>query len=225
MSSEIEPRSEDIRLSLAFIPDAQKRADVGALFALLETLRDIPERITEPLMGEIRLRWWYEAFEEIRDGRTPRYHPLTEYIQRLIGQYGLPVQAFLDMVEGQGALFDRPLLLRDAMSVVEAGEAAVTALAAQILDPAADVTIGMQCARLSGLTAMRAGGFIRPDDFGPEEQGHILRDARADAASLPSSLMPLALPAVLAQDQWRRKPAGPLSRRFRLVWAFITGRI
>jgi phytoene synthase len=225
MSSEIEPRSEDIRLSLAFISDAQKRADVGALFALLETLRDIPARITEPLMGEIRLRWWYEAFEEIRDGRTPRYHPLTEYIQRLIGQYGLPVQVFLDVVEGQGELFDKPLPLRDAIMVVEAGEAAVTALASRILDASADPEIGKSCARLYGLTALRAGGFILPDDFGPAEQAHLLTDARAEAAQLSSTVMPLALPAVLAQDQWRSKPAGPLSRRFRLVWAFITGRI
>ncbi|HVZ29693.1 MAG TPA: squalene/phytoene synthase family protein [Asticcacaulis sp.] len=225
MSSETEPRSEDVRLSLAFIPDAQKRADVGALFALLETLRDIPARVTEPLMGQIRLCWWLEAFEEIRDGRAPRYHPLTEYIQRLIEQYGLPVRAFLDMVEGQEALFDRPLSLRDAMDVVEAGEATVTALAVQMLDPAADPASGKQCARLCGLTAMRAGGFVRPDDFGPEEQKHIRIDARVDAAHLPSNLMPLALPAVLAQDQWRGKPAGPLSRRWRLLTAFITGKI
>lgn len=225
MTSECEPRSEDVRLSLAFIPDAQKRADVGALFALLETVRDIPARITEPLMGEIRLRWWFEAFEEIRDGKTPRYHPLTEYIQRLIGQYDLPIQAFLDLVEGQGALFDRPLPLRDVMDAVEAGEAAVTALAVRILDPSADPVSGKQCARLCGLTAMRAGSYIRADDFGPEEQGHILIDARADASCLPSSLMPLALPAVLAQDQWKGRAAGPLSRRWRLLWAFWTGKV
>jgi phytoene synthase len=225
MSSETEPRSEDVRLSLAFIADARKRADVGVLFALLETLRDIPVRVTEPLMGQIRLKWWYEAFEEIRDGRSVRYHPLTEQIQRLIGQYGLPVQAFLDLIDGQGPLFDKPLPLRDAMDVVEAGEAVVTALAVQILDPAGDPAGGKQCARLCGLTAMRTGGFIWPDDFGPEEQGHILIDARADASCLPSILMPLALPAVLAQDQWRGKAAGPLSRRWRLLWAFWTGKI
>jgi phytoene synthase len=225
MVSETDPKSEDVRLSLAFISDAQKRADVGVLFALLETLRDIPLRVTEPLMGDIRLRWWYEAFEEIRDGKTPRYHPLIEAIQRLIKQYDLPVQGFLDMVEGQGALFDKPLPLRDAMDVVEAGEAAVAAMAVRILDPAGDPAAGKQCARLCGLTAMRTGGFIRPDDFGPEEQDHILIDARADASCLQPNLMPLALPAVLAQDQWRGKQAGPLSKRWRLVWAFITGRI
>jgi len=225
MTSETAPRSEDVRLSLAFIPDAQKRADVGVLFALLETLRDIPARVTEPLMGEIRLRWWFEAFEEVRDGRPVRYHPLIEAIQRLITEYGLPVQALLDMVEGQGALFDRPLPLRDAMAVVDAGEGAVTAMAVQILDASADPASAKQCARLSGLTAMRTGGFIRLEDFGLEEQRHALADARAEAAKLPSTLMPLALPAVLAQDQWREGAAGPLSKRLKLVWAFITGRI
>src|ERR1700712_3509700 len=97
-SSELLPKSEDIRLACAFIPDAGKRGEVLALFAFLETLRDIPERTTDPLMGEIRLRWRYEAIEEIEQARPVRYHPLTEALKTIIERYSLPPKGFLDLI-------------------------------------------------------------------------------------------------------------------------------
>ncbi|HTN39688.1 MAG TPA: squalene/phytoene synthase family protein, partial [Asticcacaulis sp.] len=100
-SSELLPKSEDVRLACAFIPDAEKRAEILALFAFLETLRDIPERTTDALMGEIRLRWWYEAIEEIEQKRPVRYHPLTQALKVMIERYDLPPKDFLDLIEGQ----------------------------------------------------------------------------------------------------------------------------
>ena len=72
-----------------------------ALYAFLETLRDIPLRVSDPLMGEIRLRWWYESIEEIEQGRPLRYHPLTEALKRLVETYGLDAHAFYELIEGQ----------------------------------------------------------------------------------------------------------------------------
>ncbi len=219
--NECEPRSEDLRLAFAFIADAEKRADVLVLFALLETLRDVPARVSEPLMGEIRLRWWYEAFEEMRDRRPVRYHPLNEAIQRLTERYSLEPQALMDVVEGQMPILDRTLSLRDALKVVDAGEGAITRLAARLLG---DETDADHCARLSGLVSLTDLRLLPASELGPEELAHLLRDATAEAKKLPSHLMPLALPAVVAKARWAGR-ANPLMLRLKLFWAFVSGRI
>ncbi|ESQ91722.1 hypothetical protein ABAC460_05120 [Asticcacaulis sp. AC460] len=222
-SSELEPKSEDVRLACAFIPDAERRGGVLALFALLETLREIPERVTEPLMGEIRLRWWYEAFEAIGQGRVPHYHPLTELFQRLIPQYDLPVETFLAMVEAQMPLLDKgALTLRQAMDVV-GGEEAVYRLAAKVLEGSGDGSTGLQCARMLGFFQLQRVGRLNSEEFGATELAHLLDDMRVDVRHLSTSTAPLALPAVAALGH--RRGFGPLRLRFSLLWTYLTGRI
>ncbi len=224
MENECEPRSEDTRLAFAFIGDARKRADVMVLYALLETLRDIPERVSEPLMGEIRLRWWYEAIEEIRDGRTPRYHPLSEALQRIIPQYRLSAEDFLAVIEGQMALLDAgPLSIKTALAVVDAGEGIIARLAAAIVDSQQDSTALAAPARFTGLAGFRRNG--RLPEAGEAEMAHLKRDAATAAKTLPASLMPLALPAAMAEDVWSGRTRAPLSKRLKLFMAFITGKI
>ena len=152
-------------LACAFVPDAKARADVLHLFAFLETLRAIPARVTEPLMGEIRLRWWWEAIEEIDQGRPVRYHPLTEAIKPLIVERGLPPRAFYDLIEGQTGLLEKgPLSLKDALDVVDRGEVIVARLAAQLIAPGADAAALIHAARLYGLADLKARHGV--DDAG-----------------------------------------------------------
>lgn len=222
--NECEPRSEDQRLALVFIGDAQKRADVLAIYALLETLRDIPDRVSEPMLGEIRMRWWYEAVEEIREGRTPRYHPLSEALQRIVGRYNLPADDLLSLIEAQLPLLDVGALdFKTALDIVDKGEGMAAKLAAHILDPAAGIGDLAAPARFTGLAGLKRSG--RLPDAGEAEGAHLYRDAAAAAKRLPASLMPLALPAALAADQWSGRARGPLSKRLKLFWAFVTGTI
>ncbi|ESQ84517.1 hypothetical protein AEAC466_09195 [Asticcacaulis sp. AC466] len=219
-SSEVVPKSEDVRLACAFIADADKRADILALFAFLETLRDIPERVSDPLMGEIRLRWWYEAIEEIEQGGSVRYHPLTEVLKRLVETYRLTPKAFYDVIEGQMPLLDKgPLTVADALSVVDSGEGAVLRLACEVLGKPADLT---DVARLYGMAQIKASRGL--SDGGDMELAHLRREAMK-TSGLSADIMPLALPAVLAVDYWQGRPPGPLSKRVRLLRAFITGKI
>jgi 15-cis-phytoene synthase len=220
-SSELLPKSEDVRLACAFIPDSEKRAEVLVLLAFLETLRDIPERTTDPLMGEIRLRWWYEAIEEIAQGRPVRYHPLTEALKALIERYSLSPKDFLDLIEGQMPLLDKgPLTIRDALGVVDRGEGHLFRMAAQILGEVADLTA---VARLQGMTRIKVTRGV--SDAGEMEFSHLKREATQAAKGLPTALMPLALPAALAAGYWHGRSFGPLSKRLRLFWAFVTGRL
>jgi phytoene synthase len=220
-SSELLPKSEDVRLACAFIPDAGKRAEVMALYAFLETLRDIPERTTDPLMGEIRLRWWYEAIEEIEQGRPVRYHPLTESLKAMIATYNLSPKDFLDLIEGQMPLLDKgALTIKAALGVVDHGEGHLFRMAAKILGAAADLT---DIARLHGMTRIKATRGL--SDAGEMEFAHLNREAQKAAKQLSASLMPLALPSTLAAIYWQGGRPGPLAKRFRLFWSFVTGRI
>ena len=220
-SSEVLPKSEDVRLACAFIPDTGKRAEVLTLFAFLEILRDIPERTTDPLMGEIRLRWWYEAIEEIEQGRPVRYHPLTVALKAIIEHYNLPPKDFFDLIEGQMPLLDKgPLTIKDALGVVDRGEGHLFRMAAQVLIETADLT---DIARLHGMTQIKATRGI--SDAGEMEFSHLKREAQIAAKNLPTTLMPLALPSALSMIYWHGRKPGPLAKRFRLFWSFVTGRI
>lgn len=224
-SSDLLPKNEDVVLACAFIPDATKRTEVLSLYAFLDTLREIPERTTEPLMGEIRLRWWFEAIEEIRDGRPVRYHPLTEALKGLIGKYGLEPQIFLDVIEGQMPLLDKSITLRTVLDVVDTGDTAIFKCAARIVAPGA-VVGGIQSARLSGIVSLLRRRALSTDQFGMTEFGHLMTDVRADFDELDPVLLPLALPGVLAAAEFRRgRSLGPLAKRLKLLWTYLTGRI
>ncbi len=222
-SSDVLPKNEDVTLACAFIDDPVKRVDVLALYAFLETLREIPDRVKEPLMGEIRLRWWYEAIEEIEQGRPVRYHPLTDALKRLIATYTLDTQILRALIEGQMPLLDKgPLTTEAAMKVADTGEGHVARLAACIVDPQghADLTAP---ARLYGMAQLRAQRGL--SDAGDAELGHLRRDARAAMKGLSSRTMAVALPAALATSLWQGRPHGPLAKRLKLLASFLVGGI
>ena len=222
-SSEVLPKNEDVTLACAFIDDPVKRADVLALYAFLETLREIPDRVKEPLMGEIRLRWWYEAIEEIEQGRPVRYHPLTDALKRLIATYTLDTKMFLALIEGQMPLLDKgPLTTEVAMKVADAGEGNLMRLAARIVEPQGQAELAAP-ARLYGMAQLKAQRGL--SDAGEAELGHLRRDARAALKKLSTRRMAIALPAALATGLWLGRSPGPLAKRLKLVTSFLTARI
>jgi len=222
-SSDVLPKNEDVTLACAFIDDPLKRADVLALHAFLEALHDIPVRVSDPLMGEIRLRWWYEAVEEIAEGRPVRYHPLTDVLKRLIDTYGLDPQAFYALIEGQMPLLDKGALTTEAaMKVADAGEGGVAHLAARIVDPEGNADV-LAPARFYGMARLKAQRGL--SDAGDAELGHLRREARAAMKGLSTRAMPVALPAALATGLWSGRPHGPLGMRLKLLASFLTGSI
>jgi phytoene/squalene synthetase len=60
---------------LAAPPEAA--VDLAVLFAFNLELALIPDSVTEPMLGRIRLQWWREALEELRAGRVRRHAVLT----------------------------------------------------------------------------------------------------------------------------------------------------
>lgn len=86
--------------------DAPTRMRLAALYALADEINRIPERISEPMVGEIRLAWWREAIETaVNDPDAAPRHPM--------------LAAFVSMAPGEGMVaaapaFDRIITARIA---------------------------------------------------------------------------------------------------------------
>ncbi|MFP1131181.1 squalene/phytoene synthase family protein [Asticcacaulis sp. W401b] len=219
------PRDEVVRLAANFIEDAQTRADVLALLAFAEVLRDVPARVSEPLLGDIRYTWWGEALEEIRDGRKVRYHPLSTALAGVAERHALDMQALIDAIEPHRLQLDGRLSLRDALSVADKGQAVVLAQAAKVLDPTADAACLLIPARFQTLATLKVAGHLNADEAGVEEGRHLYREARQGMKRVPPALLPLVLPTAVAAGLWQGRVRSALSVRLKLLWAFVTGRI
>jgi phytoene synthase len=71
---------EDFHLSIPYAAKGD-RARLTALFAFVIELRRIPDAVSEPPLGEIRLQWWREALGEIAGGDRVRAHPVVEALK------------------------------------------------------------------------------------------------------------------------------------------------
>ena len=89
-------------LSTRFIEGERARADVVALYALNHELARVAASVREPLMGEIRLTWWREAFEEVAAGKPPRRHPVVE----AVAEGGFAPRALEDLPQARMADLD-----------------------------------------------------------------------------------------------------------------------
>src|SRR5262249_58407473 len=95
----------DRYLSALFAP-AEHRGALYALYALHIELARIPDVVTEPLAGEVRLQWWSEAVYEQRPEEM-RGHPVANALGEVIDQYRLPRRLFDDLIEARRAPLGR----------------------------------------------------------------------------------------------------------------------
>ena len=61
-------------LTALFAPD-DRRPGLFALYAFNTEIARVRETVSQPMIGQIRLQWWREAWEGIRAGK-PRQHPV-----------------------------------------------------------------------------------------------------------------------------------------------------
>ncbi len=87
MLHEIQKFDYDRYLSLIFAPKDKRDDLVTVILFNLEIAR-IKSKVTEPMMGLIRLEWWREALDEIFDpARTPRRHNVVSALRELVVKY------------------------------------------------------------------------------------------------------------------------------------------
>ena len=95
----------DLWLATLFAP-ADKRRDLHALHAFALEVARVPERVSEPMPGEIRLQWWRDAL----DGGEGAAHPVAAALLDTIARFRLPREALLALIDARAfELYDDPI--------------------------------------------------------------------------------------------------------------------
>ena len=88
--------------SATFAPLDMRRGLI-ALYAFNLEIASVRERVSEALLGQMRLQWWRDTIDEIYDG-TVRNHAVVAEIAWTIGTFDLPQQDFGRMIDAR--MFD-----------------------------------------------------------------------------------------------------------------------
>jgi len=210
LDSTVREQAPDRWLSSRFVADEAARADLIALYALDHELTAIPAKVTDPLMGEIRMTWWIEGLEEIAAGKTARPHA----VLRAIAASKLPAQALAALAEARLGDLDPPRTGEALLRHIDATEGLVMALAARRLSNDARAEHVSQAARAYGLSRTDGQGALA-----------ALKAASAELKGLPVAAFPAVAHAALARSYARNKNPGALEKRTRVLLAVLTGRI
>ncbi|WP_156851252.1 phytoene/squalene synthase family protein [Bartonella refiksaydamii] len=125
----------DRYISVLFAPKKKRRA-LAALYAFNVEVSRIRESVHDPLIGEIRLRWWYDS---IANSKIPKNknNPILSDLFTAMTLFNLPKTAFLRYCDAQilnlyqnpiADLYDLEFYCRETASII-------LQLSCQILDP------------------------------------------------------------------------------------------
>ncbi len=89
----------DIWLATLFAP-SEARRHIHALYAFSREIARIPEIVSQPTLGEIRIQWWIEALEGARAGEAAS-HPVGAAVLDTIARFRLPVAPLVALAEAR----------------------------------------------------------------------------------------------------------------------------
>jgi phytoene synthase len=191
-------------LSSRFAADVQLRSDLITLYAFEAELMAIPTRVTQPLLAEMRYRWWADQMDGIFADEPRKGHPVLEALTDLVRRHGLEREPFNALIEAHvDRVHGEPHNL-DAFYVGPM-QMAVRVLAGPGHD---DQVVG----------AGRVWGLAQVGKL--DDARSALGGANAALKGLPSS----AFPAVAHAALIRPADAEPL-KKLRLTWAMLRGRL
>jgi phytoene synthase len=92
-------RDRDLWLACLFAPpDARKH--IHAFYAFAQEAADVSTKVTQPLLGEMRLQWWVDALEAgAAQGEGARANPLADALIDTIERFALPRKEFIALAE------------------------------------------------------------------------------------------------------------------------------
>jgi phytoene synthase len=208
-------------LVLGYAP-ADARDGLAALLALDERFGAILRTTREPLVGQMRLTWWYEALETLDHAPAPAEPVLAALSQTVVAS--VPGSDLARQVEGWEALLESPLTIGALEAHASARGGGLFGAAATLLATPANDTIA------------RAGQGWALADVARHLSDPVLA-AAAQAAALsrlsgaldrrwPARARPLGALAWLARLDLTRptRSAGHPARAVRLLWHRLSGR-
>ncbi|WP_142416292.1 phytoene/squalene synthase family protein [Bartonella massiliensis] len=125
----------DRYISVLFAPK-KKRQALAALYAFNAEISRIRESVHDPLIGEIRLRWWYDSIAH-SETQTSGNNPILSGLLTAITLFNLPKAAFLRYCDAQILdLYRNPIeTLHDLEHYCGETAGIILQLSCQILDP------------------------------------------------------------------------------------------
>ncbi|MGH6988932.1 MAG: phytoene/squalene synthase family protein [Stellaceae bacterium] len=94
-------RHDRDRFLLALFAPVARRDAVRAIYAFNAEIARIPDLVSEPTLGRIRLEWWREAIAAIHAGEAPRRHEVLTPLAAAIGAHSLDGQQFERLIEAR----------------------------------------------------------------------------------------------------------------------------
>ncbi|MBB3692899.1 squalene/phytoene synthase family protein [Sphingomonas sp. BK580] len=208
-------------LALSYAP-ADARDGLAALLALDERLGAILRTTREPLVGQMRLTWWYEALEALDRAPAPAEPVLAALRGAVVAR--VPGAELARQVEGWEALLETPLTSAALEAHASARGGGLFGAAAALLGAPTDDTIA------------RAGEGWALADLMRHLSDPVLAAAARDAARSrlsgaldrrwPPRARALGALAWLARLDLTAptRPAGHPARAARLLWHRLSGR-
>ncbi|WP_294273089.1 squalene/phytoene synthase family protein [uncultured Sphingomonas sp.] len=208
-------------LAVGYAP-ASARDGFAALLDLDHQLASILQSTTEPMIGQMRLTWWYEALEKLDREPAPA-HPVLQRLAVSVLPMGVKGADLAPMIEGWEALLDDGEPLDDTRVArhAEARGGVLFASIGQLLGQAGMAPLGTAWAKAD------LARHVSDDAIRAEIAGEALSELDAVlTGNSPKPARGLSGLAVLARESLRhpdRLPGHPL-RAARLAWHGLTGR-
>jgi 15-cis-phytoene synthase len=102
--SELRAKNRDLWLAALYAPAALRR-HIHALYAFNLEVAEIPGRVTQPILGEMRLRWWIDTLAQ--NAESARAHPIADALLETIASCALERDEFADFLDAHSAdLYD-----------------------------------------------------------------------------------------------------------------------
>ena len=96
-------RGDPERWRSAMTAPPPARPGLMALYAFNLEIARAPWVASEPMLAEIRLRWWADALAEVYDGRPPRRHEVVEPLAATVVAADLPRRLFDEMIAARAS--------------------------------------------------------------------------------------------------------------------------
>lgn len=212
-------RAAERALAIGYAPAAVRTA-LTTLFDLDARLGAILRSTREPLVGQMRLTWWFDALTALDDAPAPA-EPLLVATAATLLPHGVTGRMLAGMIDGWEALLAQPLTEQEAMTFAQARGGALFAAAGTML-AADDATIAT-----AGEGWALADLAMHLSDAGLRERVRQLADARlADALGRRWSrrARPLGAIALMARADLHGTAAASPRRVGRMLLHRVTGR-
>lgn len=181
-------RADRDRFLCALAAPSGLRPDLVTLYAFNAELAGIADKVSEPMLGLIRLQWWRDALQDIAAGRGHRHH-LVQDLAGIVTRRGLKIDHLNSLIDARGRDVEaaQPADLAELESYAEATAGRLCELALEIC-VAAPNGEWRKTARMAG-TAYGLVGIVRATPYLARHRRIMLPATEMADAGLSPDLM------------------------------------